>query len=189
MNNERDYSIPEYGEDIQVERELLTVDNIDCVNGFLGDADDIDFVEFLNEYALDDTASRTYVYKNKATGGAIAFFAISCSAIAEEQNDGSLVYAPAILVDKFMIDTRYRHIQYFPDDSKHVLASMIFLDMIEYAEDLVKETIGAQYIVLYSVPNAHNFYLERCDMNDFEEYMRRTDNYRTDDCIPMFYRI
>lgn len=189
MEVTKDYQIPEYGEEIKVERKLLTVDDIELIGGFRGDPDDVDFLEFLKEYAIDETISRTYIYRNTANGEAVAFCSLSCSTIAEEKNDGLMSYAPAILVDKFMVDLRYRHIQYFRDNDKHVLASMIFLDMIEYIEELVKKVIGAQYIVLYSVQEAHNFYRNRCDMEDFKEYMRRTNDFRTNDCIPMFWVI
>jgi len=184
--NTKDYKIPEYGMDVQTERELLTADNIDSVSGFFGTLDDLDFIEFLNEYAIDDTTTRTYIYRNKENGEAVAFVSLACSVIAEEHDDATIEYAPAVLIDKFMVDEKYRHLQYKPDNTDHVLASMIFLDTLEYIEELTKTVIGAQYVVLYSTPEAYTFYLNKCKMKNFAEYMRRNDDSRTDFCTPMY---
>ena len=184
--NTNDYRLPEYGKDIKTERELLTADNIDSVSGFSGTLDDMNFIEYLRYCAVDDSTARTFIYRNQETGDAVAFVSLACSVIMSEENGSITELAPAVLIDKFMVDERYRHKQYSPDDSIQVFASMVFMDILFFIEEITRNTIGAQYVVLYSTPKAHNFYRDKCSMHDFDEYMRRTDDPRTDSCIPMY---
>ena len=147
---------------------------------------DLDIIEYFTDYAMDDNEARSYVYINKQTGKTVACISIACSVIMTEVNNAISEYYPAVLIDKFIVDKNYRHLQYMKEDDTSTLSSMIFMDFLEYIEEISVNIIGAKYVVLYSVEEAHTFYHKKCDMNNFEDYMKRTDNPDTNDCIPMY---
>ena len=65
------------------------------------------------------------------------------------------------------------------------LSDMLFSDIISYIYDFTDNQCGADKIILYSVPNAKNFY-QRNGFCEFQEFMKPSTSWFTDGCIPMY---
>ena len=180
-------NVQKYGRDIKVNRELLTASNVHVVSGFNCELDDLNFLEYLADEAIYDNEARTYVYIDQ-NGKASAFASLSCTVLMQvdnKENKSSTKYYPAILIDKFIVDSSLRHLRYSPEEER-TFSEIVFMDVLEYIEELAMNYIGAKYVVLYSTPKAKHFY-EKCeDVNDFTEYMAGVNDPYLEDCHPMY---
>lgn len=93
----------------------------------------------------------------------------------------------AIEIMFFAIDKRYRHLRYSdtPAASRETLSSNLFRYTVNHIFDIARETIGADYIILYAVPKAENFY-KRNGFRRFDGNMMPDANPFLDGCIPMY---
>ena len=177
-----------YGEDIAIERKLLTENISNSVNGFEGELDDLNFIEYLQNEAIYDRESRTYVYIDNSNGKIVAFASLSCSTLILGDEDVQS-YAPAILLDKFVVDSNYRHLAYSALTGAMTLSDVILMDIIDYSESIAESVIGAKYIVLYSTPEAFHFYQKHVELRRFDSDMIPSCDPRIADCIPMYMLI
>ena len=60
-----------------------------------------------------------------------------------------------------------------------------FSQILDLIYDIIKEVIGAKYIVLYSTGRAVHFY-EKCNLVRFDEYMDIPNDPYISDCTAMF---
>jgi len=150
--------------------------------------------KFIHEESIDSDRDVTYIFVDKKKNNVICYCSICCNGIsvAEYDNQEERCYntnIPAIEIDFFAIDERYRSMRLTQNSTKYeTLSKALFLYMIQHIRYLATNVVGAQYICLYSVPKAVNFY-KRCGFNKFEDYMIEDTKPFVDGCIPMFLNL
>lgn len=168
---------------------------------------DPDDSEILKEFECEEPAIRnfaryrtlntqkdvTYIFVDNENKAVICFCSLSCTGISttEYTPKGDMYHStiPAIEIDFFAVDKRYRSIPFDENSSQYeTLSKALFLYMLEHIRKITENVIGATHICLYAVPDALNFY-KRCDFVEFEKYMNRDEKAFVKDCIPMFYVI
>ena len=112
---------------------------------------------------------------------------IACSAIFTDtdKKDVFSTILSAMEIKYFAVDESYKHIPYVKGSSL-TLSHYIFSYMLEYMKEISHNSIGASKIVLYSVPQAINFY-KRCKFKEFGEAMYGDEGYFVEGCLPMYY--
>ena len=168
---------------------LLTPDNERIVRGFNCGADGMNFNEYLANEAAVDNEARTYVYvTDENEPKPVAYFSIACSMLVKGSGGDMLSsHAPAVMIDKYAVAEEYHHMDY-RGDGENTLAQMIFFDVQERISDIACKVIGAKYIVLFSTPKAHNFYL-KCGFEDLDDYLVEYISADNEGCIPMFTQL
>ena len=152
--------------------------------------------EFIHEEAVNSSA-KTYLFVDIVTNVVVAYTSIACSAImyAVEDNE-SVMLAPerfslasAIEIKYFAVDKRYKHLKYSDaPESKNTLSSNLFRYIVRHIQDIAYEHVGAEYIVLYSVPEAESFY-KRNWFHSFESDMVGNADPFLEGCKPMYMEI
>ena len=148
---------------------------------------------FLHEDACQNSA-KTYLFVNTDTNDIVAYTTIACSAImyaVEETGDFMLApekysLASAIEIKYFAVDGQYQHLNY--SDSEYTLSSALFGYIVEHIIDIATNEVGAEYIVLYSVPKAVSFY-KKNSFVDFEAEMIGNGDPYLDGCHPMYMTV
>lgn len=175
-----------YGSDIKYKRLVLTADTAKYVSGFsCGGIDCIELNQYLLDEALEDENNVTYLYVEAKTKRPIAYASLSCSLLSW---GNSAPPSPAVLIDKFAVDEKYQGMR-FSALEKYSFSFVIFQDLLLMISELASHSVGAKYVVLYATSNkAHHFY-EKCFLADFDQYMVRSEDVKTSDCRPMYYRL
>lgn len=116
---------------------------------------------------------------------------------AIENDSGSILFSlerfgltSAIEIKYFAVDKRYRHLRYSDaaPETRITLSSNLFRYLVDHILDIAEKHIGAEYIVLYSVPKAKTFY-ERNMFHSFDQSMFGNSDPYLDGCIPMYMKI
>lgn len=146
--------------------------------------------EVINEYlktkACDDPQTVTFIVKDQENDMVICYYSLSCSGlILEHGHANKITVYPAVEIKMFAIDEKYQHLPYSEDADEGNLSDMLFSDIISYIYDFTDNQCGADKIILYSVPNAKNFY-QRNGFCEFQEFMKPSTSWFTDGCIPMY---
>ena len=182
-----------FGEDINFsEPILLTQSELESVKGFNCGNSSIN--EYLKEYAVKDKEAVTFFIKDEDKNeNRIAFFyTLNCTGVVINKNYGykdeikDVEIKPAVEIKMFALDEKYMHTPYFRGLDTYRIGHQLMYELLERIKnDLTTNTIGADLVVLYSVPEYVSFY-EKCDFKVFEEkYMKNSEMY-TADCIPMY---
>ena len=97
---------------------------------------------------------------------------------------------PALQINYFAMDSRYQHLPYgnSEEDDKYNLSDDIFCRFLNIFGNISDEHLYFEYIILYSVPNAKNFY-KRNSFEAFNIYMSPDRYNYLDGCSPMFMLI
>lgn len=180
--NYRHYS---YGEQIEYAIERLTTENYDCVKDFECGNEVIN--EYLKKKALHDMLGTTYVIIDKNDGIALGYCTICCSGITHKYQN-SVRTLPSIEIRYFAIINRLHKLQFSPDDAHYYFSDHMMYSFMYYCADITSNTIAAQYIILYSVPDAIKFY-ERVGFCKFSEFYERNTYKYLDGCEPMYIQI
>lgn len=171
-----------YGKDVKNKREPLTKDNIDCVKSFNCGNEVINL--YLREEALDDTKAKTFIVVDTELNKIICYYSLCCSGFIISSANKFTIY-PAVEIKMFAIDEEYQHMRYSEDVEDGNLSDMLFAEVISFIYDFTEECCGADEIILYSVPDAENFYI-RNGFKRFENFMLQSTSLFTDGCIPMY---
>ena len=174
-----------YGEQIPVEMIILSPENRKYTRNFFCNNPSID--NYYRKKAVKDNSSVTYLFVNSNNNSVIACVTIACSAIftdTDEKNVFSTILS-AMEIKYFAVNEIYQHIPYVKGSSL-TLSHYIFSYMLEYMREISHNNIGASKIVLYSVPQAVNFY-KRCKFKEFGDTMYGDEGYYVDGCLPMYY--
>lgn len=162
------------------ENDVRALNDFDCGN------------ESINEFIRNCVETKkdvTYLFVDNENDGIIGFCSICCNGISINATDGVNKFNtnfPAVEIDFFAIDERYKSKPFDEESSRHeTLSNALFLYMIGHINDVVISHVGATHLCLYAVPQAVSFY-KRCGFNEFEEYMNPDEAPFTKDCIPMF---
>ena len=176
-----------YGTDYNITFRAITKNDIDILNDF--DCGNSSINDFIRNKSLNSNKDITYIFFDTQNNTLVGFCSVCCSGISINESDGCKTYTtilPAVEIDFFAVDERYRSIPYDRDSKRYdTLSSVMFSYMIEYISDLTSTYIGATHICLYAVPKAVSFY-KRCGFKEFEAYMYRDELPYVESCIPMY---
>jgi hypothetical protein len=187
------------GEDIEYEIRLISdlgsrcaVDDFWCGNDYIN--------KYLQKKAFDDPCNVTYVVLDKAAAQKsdviLGFFTLCCSGIycnnteiATETtaDSGESVTLSAIKCDYFAIRKDLHGLPYTAASkrAKFNFGDLIFFELLRKCIDISRKYVGAQYLILYSVPEKVPFY-KRNHLQEFKSYMSRDTTFSISDCVPMF---
>ena len=128
---------------------------------------------------VDET--RVGAYGN-SQGGALT---IACSAIFLSKKQQFSTLMSAIEVVYFAVDIDYQGMRYRPGDERS-LSHYLFSYLIEMIRGISRDHVGAAKIVLYSVPEAYNFY-RRLGFCTFGSSMYGDRGTFVRGCEPMYF--
>lgn len=149
--------------------------------------------DFIRNQSLKSCRDVSYLFIDNENRIVIAFCAICCTGISttecDELNQPYISSIPAVEIDFFAVDERYRNLPLDKDSGRYeTLSNALFLYMVDYIKQIASSVIGATHICLYSVPKAKNFY-KRCDFVEYDRHMNKDEKPFVEGCIPMFYKI
>lgn len=175
----------QYGREINYSIIKLSPDNEKLLGDFTCGNKSID--HYIHHDCLRDSNNICYLCINDDTRTIIGFATLSCSGIHYKVDNISQTL-PAIQISYFAIGNEYQKLIYDEEDEHFYFSDKFFGEILIKCREITETHIGAQYLVLYSVPAARHFY-ERNFCTDYTEYMVR-DNYPyLKDCIPMYYEL
>lgn len=164
--------------------EPLTNLNINLVEGF--SCGEIFFDEYLIEDSLYEIP-KTYLII--CDNNLLGYFSITATGLLHsEYENGELkqIYnKPAIEINYFAIDVNYQH-KIISTENKLYYSNLIFYNILYFINNI--DILGFEFIVLYSVPSAINFY-KKHGFKEFESYMSANDKQYLQGCTPLFIKI
>lgn len=176
------------GEDIELDLINFNDDNLEQkydIKNFKCTNENID--DYLYNSALkdfNDGLTVTKLFINKKNKDIVAYFSLCSSAIVYKIM-GKLHYEPAIEIKMFAVNEKYQHMKYSEDEEELTLSDMILSMVIGEIRDIGEKYCGVKSVILYSVPEAYNFY-DRNFFEDFNEYMVKDQGCFTNDCKAMY---
>lgn len=172
-----------YGQEIPVRIEVLTHANERMTRYFFCGNPAID--EYFRCFAADDATAVTYLVIDENNQKLLAALTIACSAIFLSKKQQFSTLMSAIEVVYFAVDVDYQGLRYRPGDDKS-LSHYLFSYLIEMIRGISRDHVGAAKIVLYSVPEAFNFY-RRLGFSTFGSTMYGDRGTFVKDCVPMYF--
>ena len=130
----------------------------------------------------------------------VAYYTLSSNAIPYEENfssddeveeleedDRVVCGIPVIQLKMFAVDEKYQDIFYLYEGEDLPIAAWVLRSIIQQITNIIENTVGSKAILLYSVPEAEDFYLK----NGFKElYANMHPLYDVDNEFKaMFYPI
>ena len=173
----------EYGQQIPVRVEILDEKNSRLTRYFFCGNPTID--DYFKFDALGDRTAVTYLIIDELNEKLLAALTISCSAIFLSKKLQLSTLMSAIEVVYYAVDVDYQGLRYRPGDDKS-LSHYLFSYLIEMMRSISRSHVGAAKIVLYSVPEAKNFYT-RLGFKTFERNMYGDRGTFVSDCKPMYF--
>jgi len=162
----------------KLSKEIISQYEFNCGNEYINNC-------FKNSINNIDTAD--FVYIDRTNDKLVAYYSLSCSSIMINSNSSLINLAPAVEISVFALAQDYQGLLMYEDDDFNL--SVHILDkIIEKIVNFTDEQCGAGRIVLYSVPQAYNFY-RNYGFNDFIELMKPAASKTTEDCIPMYLNL
>lgn len=152
----------------------------DCGNNYIND--------YLKNQAKNDDAV-TYLFIDNSDGSLLAFASIRCSGIRTKK-EKTVYTQSAIEIKYFAVDSKYHKLPYGSDrdDEHYYFSDQILMDICKICRTISEEHVSASHIILYSVPDAKQFY-SRNMFGEFNDYMQFDEYDVIDGCIPMFLGI
>mgnify|MGYP004545229193 CR=1 FL=1 len=176
-----------YGKDIEYRMELLDENNSYLINNFNCGNEEIS--DFLNKKALSSEYLKTYIFISE--NEVIAFVTLACSGIRHSYQ-GTKAMLSAIEIKYFAMSEKYHSVLYdeisYDENKNYTLSDQILSDVLRFCHKIKEEILGAQYIVLYSVPKALHFYKANF-FQEFDEFMEEENLRYLDGCIPMYMEL
>ncbi len=153
---------------------------------------------YLKNQALVDAISGngvTYLAINKVDNSIVAYYTVAASLIPyiditnygdeeEPYFDHNIHGYRALEITMFAVSTKYQ--DKFIEGN--LISSLILHQAIGNIYDLATQSIGAKFIILYSVPDAIEFY-KRNRFQFLKEYMIPIKHIESEDCTPMYLRL
>ena len=173
----------EYGCQIPVRIEVLTEANARLTRNFYCGNPAID--DYFRQDALDDSSAVTYLVVDDESDQLLAALSISCSAIFLSKKAQLSTLLSAMEVVYFAVDVTYQGLRYRPGDNAS-LSYYLFNYLIEMMRRISREHVGAAKIVLYSVPEAENFY-KKIGFKRFVGSMYGDLGTFVRGCVPMYF--
>lgn len=149
----------------------------DCENDYLN--------KFVQDTAVDDVDSTTFIYVNNKTKKAVCAYSLACSGIVANISNKLYIY-PAVEIKVFALDKEYQHKKFSESRKTGTYGDVFLAYVISSIGEFTENYCGASRIVLYSVPEYVNFY-KRNFFRCFEDFMSPDESIENQDCVPMFY--
>ncbi len=175
----------QFGEEINYSIELLSPDNMKLLGDFSCGNESID--HYLHKRALEDTKNVCYLCRICDTNKIIGFASLACSGIYYKV-DQYLETIPAIQISYFAVDAQIQKLPYDKMDLHYYFSDVFLCGILEKCREISDKYAGAEYIVLYAVPDAKHFY-QRNLFQDYTEFMQRDHTRYLEGCIPMFMEL
>jgi hypothetical protein len=180
-----------YGNEINIEIEPFSSKHRKMCEGFDCGNDALNNLLKNAEEICGDGSSVTSVVVNKDESIIIGFYSLNASLLLYKPDSAfpKICGFPAIEINTFAMDVKYQGLPYSDDEedifnlSDYILAKVI--SDIYYFSDTV---IGAKFIILYSVPNAVNFY-SRNGFKKINDYMLPLSDPFVNDCHLMYFEL
>lgn len=173
----------EYGQQIPVRVEVLTEENRKFCKHFFCGNPSID--SYFRCEALDDATAVTYLIIDDDQQKLLAAMTVACSAIFLSKRQQLSTLLSAMEVVYFAVDVNYQGLRYRPGDGRS-LSHYLFSYLIEMLRGISRNSVGAAKIVLYSVPEAENFY-GRLGFVPFQSSMYGDRGTFVRGCVPMYF--
>ena len=148
--------------------------------------------EYIDSYlkgeVKPDRTTTTYYWLDVGKNAIMAIAAIACSGIIINTG-GCYNVLPAIEIKFFAVDREYQDLQWGEKIDDGVLSDYILCSLeYEIISDIAENVCGADYILLYSVPESLSFY-KRNNYNEFLDCFLKSTDITTQNCIPLFKKI
>jgi GNAT superfamily N-acetyltransferase len=147
----------------------------DCGNSTLN--------SYLKKYAYKDNESVTYIIFNNSVS--IGYYTLTCYGIVKK-NDLGIEITPAVQIKFFALDKNYQGELYPGKNLKY--SELLFSHVLEQISESAHKEFGAGYIILYSVPDAVNFYKKFGFVETPNEFIV-SEQKKKEGCIPMWAKI
>lgn len=154
------------------------IENFDCGN------DEIN--NYLCKKALADYDTVTQLVLDETNRYCIGYFSLSCGALY--MNDSRKLHTyPAVEIKYFAVDKAYQGKEAYFEDESVTYAKLIFHELIyNIIYDFTDTICGASRIILYSTPQAVNFY-RRAKFQDFSDLFLVDESSYLEGCIPLIF--
>lgn len=178
--------LPTYGKDINLIVEKLSNSNICKLTQYdCGDESiNIHIGKTHNHYNTE----RAFLVIDTDTENVIAFFSLRSTALVFDSKDKrGIKLSPAIEIVTFAVDVKYQDMWMSENKEEGCLSNFILSYIIDkYINSVNNQYCAAEYIVLYSVNNAIDFYKKNL-FTPFNEYMVKSRDFYTAGCTPMYF--
>ncbi len=170
-------------ESVNYELVALTAEHSDLIGSFCCGNEVID--DFLKYKSWGNEESGiTYLFLSD-NNDVLAFMTLSCSSLVYKDSSVRQSF-PAIEIRYFAVAKKYQKFPMLEDDGEiFYLSDQILCDAIAFCKKISEETIGADYILLYSVDYAVKFY-KRNSFKPLAEYFAHDKKRYLDGCTPMY---
>lgn len=190
MIQTNDDSNQRFGVDFNITFRKLDITDYEMVQKFsCGNRALDDFIRYL---CFNNKQYATYLFVENSTNTLISFCALSSKGITAYQEINDKAYCtqfPEIEIEFFAVDDKYRKILIDKNSQPHETLSRTFLlVMLKQIDSVISTHVGVQYVCLYSVRKAVNFY-KRCGFKEFKDFMSADESPFLDNCIPMFLKL
>ncbi len=142
---------------------------------------------YFQRSAIDDSDTVTYIFIDEKKDKTIACVSLSCSKIDMQGINGIKFSRPAFEIKYFATNEEYHSLPYKEGDTC-TLSEKVMMTFITYLFGTCRPKIGASFVILYSVKRAVHFY-QKCNFDNFETYMLRSEDDYTADCVPMYMNL
>ncbi|WP_143256364.1 hypothetical protein [Anaeromassilibacillus sp. An172] len=166
---------------MNTQKELVNIKDIPSLllNKFQCGKDVID--DYFKHKAIDDDDVTTFGFINNDR--VVALVSLCCTGIMIESGI-RIQIIPAVEIKMFAVSEDYQHKSY-PNVDNYKWSEYCLDKIIAFIYHFTENYCGASRIVLYSVPEAVNFYI-RSGFKEFEKFMRPSEKRFLEGCIPMY---
>lgn len=168
-----------FGEDIQIDLKRHMTNCADYMRGF--DCGDPVFNERLYEDAANpDHVSYCFVDRN--TQEVVCYASLASTVVSDRIGEP----VPAVEIKAFAVNSKYQHMQYSRTMDKKTTLSVAFLFyMCGVVQEICETHLGARFLVVYSVPNAVNFY-KKAFFDEMDEEMQVVHALDNEGCKALY---
>lgn len=171
------------GKDIRYKFKKLSIHNHYLLKKFHCGNEQID--DDLRSKVLNNPQMTTFLVINSdKPEDIICIYSLSCSGYVCNLYSKIYVY-PAVEIKYFAISKEYQDIRFSDEIDDGCLSNMILYEIINDIMDFTDNYCGADKIILYSTPQAIEFY-EKCGFQKFTEFMVKSEDLYLDGCVPMY---
>lgn len=149
------------------------LNSFDCGNDVIND--------YFKHKAIDDDDVTTFGFLNDQN--IVSLVSLCCTGIMLESGN-KIQIIPAVEIKMFATSENYQH-GLHPSGDDYKWSEYCLDKTIAFIINFTENYCGASKIVLYSVPNAVNFYI-RSGFKKFEKFMRPSEKRFLDGCVPMY---
>lgn len=154
------------------------------------------FDDYISNYALEDKFNGdgvTYVVLDNNT--IVSFYTLCVTSILYNDRyhvedtdtyDTKLCGIPSVEIKMFAVNDEYQDC-FYKDSIDEPISALILKDIINYIDELSKDSIGIKAVFLHSTEEGKPFYIKN-NFKPLEEYMECVYSI-DDDCEPFYFPI